>query len=145
MKMKKVLVIGISMIIVGMIFVPITSAVDNDESEKSENELYIRLINQPILFVEIDGLSVTITNIGNETAINVVCEMWFEGLVFIGKSTSAILARLEPGESWGPIHPGLIFGFGPVVYHVYVSADNVDPFEFDINGFMLGSLILGIK
>ena len=148
-RMKKLLVIGILFIIVGMIFSPAISASSADESEEESDA---GKVNQPLLIVEIIssgyyGFIIKITNIGDEAATNIQTTISLSGMIFIGKEISAPPRdRLEPGESMTvDAIFGLIFGIGPVEIIVTVTYDGmIEPAVDSAEGFMLGPLILGL-
>jgi len=132
--MKKILVVGLVLILFGMISIPSISAAERDAETPSDK----KPCNQPLLIIEIDGFSVTITNIGNESAFNIEVHMWFEGMVFVGSAFTSTKESLGPGESM-TVGPGLVFGFGPVIFHVEVTYDGmIEPVTASVKGFMLG-------
>ena len=122
-------------VLFGILFTPIVSAANNS----LESNFVSEANTQPLLEVIIEGFSVTITNIGNETAYNIQVHMWFEGLVFVGSDKSAHKDSLAPGESM-TVGPGLIFGIGPAIFHVEVTYDGmIEPATDEARGFLLGS------
>lgn len=138
--MKKILVIGIILVLSGMISTPIISASNNPESGSKVERNY-----QPLLTVEFKGSSIVITNIGDKPANNVAVQVSFEGLIFIGKDSTNSIGTIMPGEEYTSAL-GFVFGIGPVTIHVEVTYDDMlEPATAQATGFMLGPLLLGLS
>jgi hypothetical protein len=139
--MRKFVVIGVIFVLVGIIFAPAISSSTIDDLEiyyPNEKELY-----QPKLEVLIAGVGeVIISNVGDEPAIDIECEIWFDGgLVILGDKSIKIDGELLPEESTS-IRLGLVLGFGFVTMNACATASNVDETVCDeLSIFILGTFI----
>jgi hypothetical protein len=90
------------------------------------------------------GPSITIKNIGNYTAWDVVLDSTIGGLVFFGAHITMNVSEIPPGEEV-ILQPGLIFGFGKVTISLTISGANVKETSSEASGFLLLIFLLGVK
>jgi hypothetical protein len=96
-------------------------------------------------------VSVTVKNIGNETAENITMIISVKGGILgrvnltkicsgYGNCTNSILPNATKTESTA--EAGRIIGFGPVVISASAEASNAAKVEKTYNGFVLGLLVI---
>ncbi|MCX6670958.1 MAG: hypothetical protein NTX92_03450 [Euryarchaeota archaeon] len=96
-------------------------------------------------------VSVTVKNIGNETAENITMIISVKGGILgrvnltkicsgCGNCTNSILPNATKTESTA--EAGRIIGFGPVVISASAEASNAAKVEKTYNGFVLGLLVI---
>jgi len=139
-KLKQILRLIIVFIIL-ILICPVSSAnvniklkVDPYESQTSQTELKIK----------IDVFCVSIKNIGNKVATNIVVDIDLTGeLLLVGqKSSRGIITSLRAGETHEECaNPELMLGYGEVTLTTTVSAENApDIQESKVIGRMIGTI-----
>jgi hypothetical protein len=117
---------------------PVSSKIISSDSKKETYEVQISATELKIL---IDVFCVSITNIGDEIANNVVINTKLNGeMLIIGKKgNSDIIRVLQQDETHIEcINPGFMFGLGEIKLSVTVKADNAPEVE---NSKKIGKLI----
>ena len=132
-----------------VIFLMITSVSSTSISNintKSEEIPYQRQASQTELEIKIDIFCVTVENIGDEIATNVVVDMLLTGDILLAGQTSSsgIITSIAAGDtSEMCINPGFMLGLGEVTLSASAIADNAPEVQKSkVVGRLMGTLFI---